>query len=142
MIDFRPLVCWSGACSSYAVHFEGGPNAGCRYSFCYCVILGESFADHFVNSIDRIGHPNCRRTDHNRHLPGTGHRGNGHDGRPISFGCRFGNGRRLDGNRRHGVAYLVIMVARYPDSGRIATRPDESMYSWARSGEPGSSLCG
>ena len=36
----------------------------------------------------------------------------------------------------------MIGVARYPGPGRIVSRPIESMYSWARSGELGPSLCG
>ena len=144
VIDSRPLVlvCWLGARSSCAVHFEEGPDDGYRYSFNCCAILGESFADHYVNTSDRIGHPDRRRTDHNRHFPGIGHRHNSRGGRLIFFGYRCGNGRRLDSSHHHGADDLVIVVARYPDSGRIAVRPDESMYSWARSGEPGPSLCG
>ena len=73
---------------------------------------------------------------------GIGHHGNGHDSRPISFGVRCGSTRRLGGSHRHGADDLVIVVDRYPDFGRIAARPDVSMYSEARSGEPERSLCG
>ena len=144
VIDSRPrvLVSWSGACLSCTVHFEEGPNDDCPYSFYCCVILGESCADHYGNSSDRIDHPDHRHTDDNRCFPGTGHRDSDHGGRPISVGCRFGNRRRLDGNRRHSAAYPAIGVARYPSSDRIVARPNKSMYSWARSGKPGPSLCG
>ena len=76
-----------------------------------------------MNTSDRIGHPGRPRTDHNRHLLGIGHRGNGHGGRPISFGCRCGS------SRRHGVADLVIVDAHYHYFGRIVARPDGIMYS-------------
>ena len=42
--------------SHYTVHFEAGPDDGCRYSFYCCAILDESFVDHYVNTSDRIGH--------------------------------------------------------------------------------------
>ena len=114
----------------------------CRYVVDCCTILYESSAYHFVNTVDRTGHPGRHRTGHNRRLLYIGDRGIGHGGRPISFGCRCGSGRRLDGSHHHGAAHLVIVVARYPDSGRIAARPNVSMYSEARTGEPEPSLCG
>ena len=86
-----------------------------------------------MSSSDQIGHSDRRHTNHNRHF---GHRDIGHGGHPISVGCRF------DDNRRLGNAFLVIGVARYPGPDRIVSRPVESMYSSARSGEPGPSLCG
>ena len=93
MINSRPhaLVCWSGTRSSCAVHFEGSDN-GCRYSFDCCAILRESFADPYVNFVDRIGHLDRRHIDHNHRFLGTGHRGSDHGNRPIPFSCRFGNG--------------------------------------------------
>ena len=144
MIDSRPrvLVGWSGAHLSCAGHFEEDPDDGCRYSFYCCAILDESFVDHYVNTSDRIGHPDHRCTDHNRRFPGIGHRGNGHGGRPIFFGCRCGNGRRPYDSHRHSADNPVLAVARYPDSGRIAARLDETMYSQDRSGEPEPSLYG
>ena len=81
-----------------------------------------------MNSSDHIGHPNRRHTDHSRRFPG--HRDSDPDGRPIFVGFRFGNDRRLDGNRRPGAAYLAIGAARYSGPGRIVARPDENMYSW------------
>ena len=81
-----------------------------------------------MSSSDQIGHSDRRHTNHNRRFPG--HRDRDNDGRPISIGCRFGNARRLDGNRRPGTAYLAIGVARYPSLGRSVARPDENMYSW------------
>ena len=93
------------------------------------VIPSESSAYHYVNTSDRIGHPGHRRTDHNRRLLGIGHRGKGHDSRLISFGFRCGSGRRLGGSHRHGADDPVIVVARYPDFGRIVARPNVSMYS-------------
>ena len=82
-----------------------------------------------VNTSDCISHLGHRRTDHNRHLLGIGHRGNDHGGCPISFGCRCGSSRLLGGSHRHGVDDPVIVVARYPDFGRIVARRDVSMYS-------------
>ena len=111
------------------VRFEEGPDDGCRYSFDCCAILGESFADHYVNTSDRIGHPDRHHTDHNRRLPGIGHRGNGHGSRLISFGCRYGSGRHPGGSHHHGATDPVIVVARSPEFGRIAARIDGSMYS-------------
>ena len=75
-----------------------------------------------MNTVDGTGHPGRCRTGHNRRMLCIGHCGNGHDGRPISFGCRH------DGSRRHGVDDPVIVVARYPDFGRIAAHPDVNMY--------------
>ena len=95
-----------------------------------------------VNTSDCISHLGHRRTDHNRHLLGIGHRGNDHGGCPISFGCRCSSGRRRGGNRRHGVVDPVIVVACYPVDGRIDTRPAVSMYFEARSGVLGRPLCG
>ena len=84
-----------------------------------------------MNTSDRIGPPGHRCTNHNHRLVCIGHRrsGRGRRGRPISFGCRCGSGRRLDGSHHHGAAHLVIVVARYPDFGRIAACLDGSMYS-------------
>ena len=90
-----------------------------------------------MNSAERIGH-----LGHNRPLLCIGHHDIGHGGRLISFGCRCGSGDRLGGSHRHNVDYPVSMVARYLDSGRIAARPNVSMYSEARTGEPEPSLCG
>ena len=120
---------------SCAVRFEEGPNDDCRYAVDCGAILYESSAYHFVTSADRTGHPG-RRTGHNRRLFCIGHRGNDHDDRPISFGCHYGSGRR------RGADDPVIVVARYPNFGRIDARPVVSMYFEARSGEPERSLCG
>ena len=81
-----------------------------------------------MNSSDHIGRPDRRHTDHNRCFS---HRDSDHGGRPIFVG-----------NRHPDATYFAIVVARYLGPGRIVARPNESMYSWARSGEPGPSLCG
>ena len=73
-----------------------------------------------MNTSGRIGHEGPLRTDHNNRLLCIGHRGNDHDGRPISFGCCYGSYRRHDGSHQDGVDDPVIMVARYPDFGKIA----------------------
>ena len=59
----------------------------------------------------------------------------------ISFGCRYGSSGRLSGSHRHGTDDPVIVVARYPNLGRISARPNVSMYCKAQSGEPEPSLC-
>ena len=82
-----------------------------------------------MNTSAYIGHPDCRRTDLNRHLLGIGHRDNGCVGRLIFFGCHCGNGRHPGGSHRHGAADLVIAVTHYLDFGRIPGRLDESRYS-------------
>ena len=86
-----------------------------------------------MSTSDHISHPGRRRTDHIHHLVCIGHRGNGCSGRLITFGCHCGNGRCPDGSHPHSAHNPVIMVARYPDFGRIAARPDVNMYSEARS---------
>ena len=126
--------------SRCAVRFEEGPDDDCRYSFGCCAILDENSAYHYVSTSSRIGHPSCRCTDRNRRFVCNGHRRN--DNRLISFGCRCGNGRRPYDSHRHSADNPVLAVARYPDSGRIAARLDETMYSQDRSGEPEPSLYG
>ena len=107
----RVLVGWSEARWSCAGHFEEDPVGGCRYSFYCCVGLGFRSADRCVSLADR------HHTDHNHR---SGHR---------------------DGNRRPDIVYSVIVVDRYLGPGRNVARPDESMYSWARSGGLVLSLC-
>ena len=131
----RVLVGWSEARWSCAGHFEEDPVGGCRYSFYCCVSCGCRFADRCVSF---VGHPDRHHIDHNRH---SGHRDSDHSGHPICVGCRFGNHRHCDGNRRPDVVYQVIVVDRYLGPGRIVARPDESMYSWARSGGLVLSFC-
>ena len=128
----RVLVGWSEARWSCVGHFEENPVGGCRYSFYCCAALGCRFADRCVSSADRcvssadhIGHPDRHHTDHNLC---SGHRDNDH------------NGHR-DGNRRPDIVYTVIVVDRYLGPGRNVSRPDESMYSWARSSALVLSLC-
>ena len=116
----RVLVGLSEVRWSFAGCLEEHPVDGCRCFFYCCVSCGCRFADHYVNSSDHTGHPDHRHNDHNRR---SGHRDSDHGG-------------HLDGSRRPGVVYPVIVVDRYPGPGRHVDRPDESMYSWARSGGP------
>ena len=122
-----------------AVHFGEDPDDSCRYSFYCCTVLGWSFADRCVSFSDHIGHPDRPHTDHNRRV---GHRDSDHGSHPIFVSCRFRNDRHLDSNRHPDAVYLVIVIDRYLGPGRLVARLDESMYSWAQSGEPGPSLCG
>ena len=98
---------------------------GCRCSFYCCVSCGFCYADRFVSSSDHTYHPDHRHNDHNRR---SGHRDSDHGG-------------HLDGSRRPGVVYPVIVVDRYLGRGRNIARPNESMYSWARSDGRVLSLC-
>ena len=95
---------------SCAVRFEDGLDDDCRYVVDCFAILYESSAYHFVNTVDRTGHPGRHRTGHNRHLLYIGHRSICHGGRPISFGCRCGSGRRRGGNHRHDTLVIPITV--------------------------------
>ena len=110
-----------------AVRFEEGLDDDCRDAVDCFTNLYQSSTYRLVNIVGR--------TCHNRHLLYIGHRGIGHGGRPISFGCRGGSGLRRDSNRRHDADDPVIVVARYPDYGRIDAHPAVSMYFEARSGE-------
>ena len=112
-----------------ADRFEEGPIDDCCFAIDCSANLCERSSYRFVNTADRTGHPGRRRTGHNRRLLYIGHRGIGHDHRPVSFSCPCGSGRRRDDNLRHGADDPVTVVARYPDFGRIVTRPDRSMYS-------------
>ena len=75
-----------------------------------------------MNTSDRSGHPYRRRTDR------IGHRGSGRGGRLISFSCRCSSVLRLGGSHRHDADDPMIVVTRYPDSGRIDARPDVRIY--------------
>ena len=121
---------------SCTVRFEEGLDDDCHYVVVCFAIPCENSVYHFVNTVGRTGHLGRCRTGHNRCLLYIGHRGIGHDGRSISFGCRCG------GNRRHGDDNPVIVVARYPDYGIIDARSVLSMYFEARSGEPERLSCG
>ena len=114
----RVLAGWSEARRSCAGHFEEDPVGGCRYSFYCCVGLGCHSADRCVSFADHICHPDHHHIDHNRR---SGHRDSDHGG-------------HRDGNCRPDVVYQVIVVDRYLGPGRNVARPNESMYSWARSG--------
>ena len=113
----------------FAVHFEEGLVNDCRYSSYCCTIPRESSADHYMNTSDRNGHLDRRRSDHNHRFPGIGHHGNGPGSRPISFCCRCSSGRHPGGSHRHGATDPVNVVAHYPEFSRIAARLDGSMYS-------------
>ena len=127
---------------SCVVHFEEGRDDDCHYAVDCFAILYESVAYHFVNIADRTGHSGCRHTGHNRRLLYIGHRGIGHGGRLISFGCRCGIGRRHGGSHRHRADDPVNVGARYPEYGMIDARPVVSLYFEARSGEPERPSCG
>ena len=89
--------------------------------------LDENSAYRFVNTTAHTGHPGPRHIVHNHRLFYNGHRGIGHDHRPVSFSCPCGSGRRRDDNLRHGADDPVTVVARYPDYGRIDARLSVSM---------------
>ena len=68
------------------VRFKEGLDDDCRYAVDCFANVCESSSYRFVNTVGHTGHPSHRRTGHNRRLLYIGHRGIGHDGRPISFG--------------------------------------------------------
>ena len=113
---------------SCAVRFEEGPDDDCRHAVDCCAIPYESFAYHYVNTVDHICDPGHHRTAHNHRLLCIVHVGIGHGSHPISFGFRCGSGRRLGGSHRHDADDPMIVVTRYPDSGRIDARPDVRIY--------------
>ena len=122
---------------TYAVRIEEVLGDDCRCAVDYFANLNESYANRFMNSAARTGHPGHRRTGRNHRWLDSGHRDNDHDHRPSAFGCQLSISRHRDSNRRLVTDDLMTIDARYPHHSRIDARPSGSSCFEARSGELG-----